>query len=69
MFYHKGGTRPLYAVRHTYATEQYKQGTSIDDIAELMNTSPRMVLSVYLGHTDEALVNLANRRGRLKVVK
>ena len=69
LFYHKGGTRPLYAVRHTYATEQYKQGTSIDDIAELMNTSPRMVLSVYLGHTDEALVNLANRRGRLKVVK
>ena len=69
LFYYKGGTRPLYVIRHTYATEQYKQGTPIDDIAELMNTSARMVLSVYLGHTDEALVNLANRRGRLKIVK
>jgi hypothetical protein len=40
-------------------------------VAVLMNTSERMVLSVYLGHTDEALVRLANRRGKgkLKVVK
>ena len=42
---------------------------SIEDIAALMNTSPRMVLSVYLGHTDESLVQLANRRGKFKVVK
>jgi len=70
LFYHKGGTRPLYAIRHTYATEQYKQGTIIDDIATLMNTSPRMVLNVYLGHTDQSLINLANRRGNnFKVVK
>ena len=62
MFYHKGGTRPLYSIRHTYATELYKKSTTMDDIAELMNTSARMVMSVYLGHTDEALVNLANRR-------
>ena len=69
LFYHKGGTRPLYSIRHTYATEQWKKGTSIEDIAELMNTSPRMVMSVYLGHTDEALLRLANRRGKLKLVK
>ena len=71
LFYHKGGTRPLYSIRHTYATEEWRKGTTIDDIAELMNTSPRMVINVYLGHTDEALVQLANRRGKgkLKVVK
>ena len=34
-----------------------------------MNTSPRMILDVYLGHTDEALVNLAQRIPKLKVVK
>ena len=34
-----------------------------------MNTSPRMVLCVYLGHTGESLVQLANRRGKFKVVK
>ena len=69
LFYKNGGTRPLYAIRHTYATEQWKNGTTIEDIAELMNTSPRMVISVYLGHTDEAILQLANRRGKLKVVK
>ena len=62
MFYYKNGTRPLYAIRHSYAIEQYKQGTAIDDIAELMNTSERMVLNVYLGHADQSLINLANRR-------
>ena len=68
LFYYKGGTRPLYAIRHTYATELYKKGTSIEDIAELMNTSPRMVRTVYLGHTDEALINLHNRIPKLKII-
>ena len=70
LFYHKGGTRPLYSISHTYATELYKKGTVIEDIAQLMNTSPRMVMSVYLGHTDEALVNLAKRiPTKLKLIK
>jgi len=69
LYHHKGGTRPLYSIRHTYATEQWKKGTTIEDIATLMNTSPRMIMSVYLGHTDEALLKLAGRRGKLKVVK
>ena len=71
LFYHQGGTRPPYSIRHTYATDQYSNGTTIEDIAVLMNTSPRMVMNVYLGHTDVALVSLAKRRGtnRLKVIK
>jgi len=70
LFYHKGGTRPLYSIRHTYATELYKKGTSMDDIAELMNTSARMVMSVYLGHTDQSLINLAKRiPSKLKLIK
>ena len=69
LYYKNNGTRPLYAIRHTYATEQWKKGTAIEDIASLMNTSTRMVMSVYLGHTDEALLRLANRRGKLKVIK
>ena len=60
----------MYSIRHTYATEQYKKGTSIEDISILMNTSPRMVMSVYLGNTDEALVQLHKRiPKKLKVVK
>jgi len=42
LFHHKGGARPLYSIRHTYAIEEYKKGTSIDDIAFLMNTRMRM---------------------------
>ena len=70
LYYHKGGTRPLYSIRHTYATEQWKKGTTIEDISKLMNTSPRMVMSVYLGNNDEALVQLHKRiPKKLKVVK
>ena len=70
LYYHKGGTRPLYSIRHTYATEQWKKGTTIEDISKLMNTSPKMVMSVYLGNTDEALVQLHKRiPKKLKVVK
>lgn len=70
LFYTKGGIIPLYSIRHTYATEQYKKGTSIEDISILMNTSPRMVMSVYLGHTDESLIQLHKRiPKKLKVIK
>ena len=70
LYYYKGGTRPLYSIRHTYATEQWKKGTVIEDISKLMNTSPRMVMSVYLGNSDEALVQLHKRiPNNFKVVK
>ena len=36
----------------------------------LMNTSPRMVMSVYLGNSDEALIKLHKRiPNNFKVVK
>ena len=72
LFYKDGGTRPLYSVRHTYATELYKNGAKIDDIATLMNTSSRMVMSVYLGLTSQSNVNLHKRvyaNNNLKVIK
>ena len=70
LYFYKGGTRPLYSIRHTYATELYKKGTSIDDIAQLMNTSARMIINVYLGHTNQALINLVKRvPTKLKIIK
>ncbi|MDA9637528.1 hypothetical protein N9S91_00795 [Candidatus Pelagibacter sp.] len=70
LYYYKGGTRPLYSIRHTYATEQWKKGTVIEDISKLMNTSPRMVMSVYLGNSDEALIKLHKRiPNKFKLVK
>ena len=72
LFYKDNGTRPLYSVRHTYATELYKNGATIDDIATSMNTSPRMVMSVYLGLTSQSNVNLHKRvyaKNNLKIIK
>jgi integrase len=70
LFYHKGGARPLFSIRHTYAIELYKIGTTVEDIAELMNTSSRMILNVYLGHTDQSLIDLAKRvPNKFKLVK
>jgi hypothetical protein len=54
LYYFKdGGTRPIYSIRHTYATELYKKGVTIQDIATSMNTSERMIMSVYLGLSDQ----------------
>ena len=41
----------MYTIRHTYATEQYIIGTSIVELQNL-NAGDRMVMNVYLGHTD-----------------
>jgi integrase len=70
LYYHKDGTHPLYILRHTYATELYKKETRVDDIAELMNTSQRMITNVYLEHTNQSLINLAKRiPTTIKVIK
>jgi len=72
LFYKDNGTRPLYSIRHTYATELYKGGASIDDIAFLMNTSERMVMNVYLGFSSQNLINVHKRvykNSNLKVIK
>jgi hypothetical protein len=57
-------------LKNYYDTEQWKKGTSIEDISKLMNTSPRMVMSVYLGNSDEALIQLHKRiPKKFKVIK
>lgn len=41
----------------------------MEDIIFLMNTISRMVLSGYLGYTDESLVELTNERDKFKIAK
>jgi len=58
------------SIRHTYASELYKKGTPIDDIATSMNTSERMIMSVYLGLSDQTLVERHKRLySNMKIVK
>ena len=46
-----------------------EKGTNIDNIAQLMNTSARMITGVYLGHTNQALINLIKRvPTKLKII-
>jgi len=47
-----------------------KGGTVIDDISKLMNTSPRMIMSVYLGLSDQNLFERHKRvYGNMKIIK
>ena len=45
-------------IQNKRSTEQWKKAITIQDISKLMNTSLRIVISVYLGNTDEALAQL-----------
>lgn len=75
LYYYKDGVRPIYVLRHGYASKQYKLGRSIEDIASLMNTSPRMIRETYLKMSDQTLIERQKRLypnykyKKLKVVK
>ena len=45
-------------IQNKRSTEQWKKAITTQDISKLMNTSLRIVISVYLGNTDEALAQL-----------
>lgn len=45
-------------IQNKRSTEQCKKAITIQDISKLMNTSLRIVISVYLGNTDEALAQI-----------
>ena len=70
-----GSSKPVYSYRHTFATELYKKGYSIESIASEMNTSTRMIRQTYLDNTDEVLmeraklINKSYIKNKLKVVK
>jgi integrase len=42
-----GGTRTLYSLRHTYATEELLAGTDIHTLSKQMGTSVRMLEAHY----------------------
>jgi hypothetical protein len=47
-----------------------KKGVTIQDIATSMNTSERMIMSVYLGLSDQTLVERHKRvYGNMKIIK
>ena len=76
LFYAKDrSTKPVYSIRHTFATELYKKGYSIESIASEMNTSTRMIKETYLDNTNEVLMErakLLNKtyiRNKFKLVK
>jgi len=52
LYYRNGSTRPLYAIRHTFAKNNYLADAPLKVIAKQMNTSEKMLHSNYLDDDD-----------------
>ena len=52
LYYRGGSTRPLYAIRHTFAKNNYVANAPLKVIAKQMNTSEKMLHSAYLDDDD-----------------
>jgi len=52
LYYRNGSTRPLYAIRHTFAKNNYIANAPLSVIAKQMNTSEKMLHSNYLDDDD-----------------
>jgi len=74
IYYKNGQGRSLYVYRHTFATELYKKGVPLEEIAKMMNhKDTRMILQTYLSSTNTSLISAYKRvylkNNNLKVVK
>jgi hypothetical protein len=52
LYYRGGSTRPLYAIRHNFAKNNYVANAPLKVIAKQMNTSEKMLHSAYLDDDD-----------------
>jgi len=56
LYYRNGSTRPIYAIRHTFAKNRYNQNASLEVVARQMNTSTKMLHRNYLDNDDKMLL-------------
>ena len=56
LYYRNGSTRPIYAIRHTFAKNRYNQNASLEVVARQMNTSTKMLHKNYLDSDDKMLL-------------
>ena len=56
LYYRNGSTRPIYAIRHTFAKNRYNENASLEVVARQMNTSTKMLHRNYLDNDDKMLL-------------
>ena len=56
LYYRNGSTRPIYAIRHTFAKNRYNQNANLEVVARQMNTSTKMLHKNYLDSDDKMLL-------------
>ncbi len=66
LYYRNGSTRPLYAIRHTFAKNNYIADAPLKVIAKQMNTSEKMLHSNYLDDDDIMLSEEFNQMYKSK---
>lgn len=66
LYYRNGSTRPLYAIRHTFAKNNYLADAPLKVIAKQMNTSEKMLHSNYLDDDDIMLSEEFNQMYKSK---
>jgi hypothetical protein len=66
LYYRNGQSRPLYSIRHTFISNRYNSGTSLELLAKTSNTSEKMLRKHYLDNEDKMAIEEHKRMFQTK---
>ena len=66
LYYRNGQSRPLYSIRHTFISNRYNSGTSLELLAKTSNTSEKMLRKHYLDNEDTMAIEEHKRMFQTK---
>ena len=66
LYYRNGQSRPLYSIRHTFISNRYNSGTSLELLAKTSNTSEKMLKKHYLDNEDTMAIQEHKRMFQTK---
>ncbi len=66
LYYRNGQSRPLYSIRHTFISNRYNSGTSLELLAKTSNTSEKMLKKHYLDNEETMAIEEHKRMFQTK---
>ena len=66
LYYRNGQSRPLYSIRHTFISNRYNSGTSLELLAKTSNTSEKMLRKHYLDNEETMAIEEHKRMFQTK---
>ena len=66
LYYRNGQSRPLYSIRHTFISNRYNSGTSLELLAKTSNTSEKMLRKHYLDNEETMAIEEHRRMFQTK---